>query len=256
MRQTREMERLVPSQTELEYALGVQILGLYRQTIFGKTTKAEIDLKVFATVVRIAFRDEPALWGGEHFLWFRIEPVHLRRLSIELRITETRIASLLEQCALAEGGETLEGVAAISEIQRLAERYRQDRSDLKEGRLRLFIPNRYTRRAIEAFLSSNGAIPDTSFHRDHLVIRLGDLLLASARTADQEPSEFLRELAERAAAETDQDALKDFEQALNAKSVGERAMQLGKALTGRLVDHATGAAVGGLLGLIGGVLAR
>jgi len=245
----------VPTQGALEHALGTQILDLYRQTIFGKAAKVEIDLKVFATLVRIAFREQPSLWEAERFLWLRIEPVHLRRLSIELRITETRVASLVEQCALSEGAENLAGATAIAEIQGLVKRYRQDTSDLKEGRLRLFIPNRYTRRAIEAFLSSNGAIPDTSFHRDHLVIRLGDLLLASAGTSEQERSQFLQEIAERASAEMDQDALRQFEQALGAKSLSDRALQLGKALTARLVDQSTGAAVAGLLGLIGGVLA-
>jgi hypothetical protein len=243
-------------QTVLEHALGCQILDLYRQTIFGKTTKAEIDLKVFAALVRIAFRKEPTLWERERFLWLRIEPVHLRKLSIELRITEMRVVGLVEQCALAEGAENLEGAAAIAEIQGLAKRYRQEKTDLNEGRLRLFIPNRYTRKAIEAFLSSNGAIPETSFHRDHLVIRLGDLLLAAVGTAEQESSKFLQELAERAAAEMGQDTLRAFEQALGAQSVSDRAQQLGKALTERLVDHATGAAVAGLLGLIGGILTR
>ena len=223
--------------------------------ILARQQKSEIDLKVFATLVRIAFREQPFLWEAERFLWLRIEPVHLRRLSIELRITETRVASLVEQCALSEGAENLAGATAIAEIQGLAKRYRQDTSDLKEGRLRLFIPNRYTRRAIEAFLSSNGAIPDTSFHRDHLVIRLGDLLLASAGTSEQERSQFLQEIAERASAEMDQDALRQFEQALGAKSLSDRALQLGKALTARLVDQSTGAAVAGMLGLIGGVLA-
>ena len=114
MSQTDQSIASVPAVSELEHRLGKQILDLYRQSIFGKVAKAEIDLKVFAALVRLALREDSALWAGERFLWLRVEPAHLRRLSIELRTPETRIASLVEQCALAEGAETLEGPEAIA----------------------------------------------------------------------------------------------------------------------------------------------
>lgn len=240
----------VPTSRELEHDLGIQMLTLYRQSVFGKVAKAEIDLKVFATMVRLVLREDTSLWDGDRFRWLRVEPTHLRRLSVELRTTETRIASFVEQCALAEGAENLEGPAAIAEIQRLVERYRQDRADLKEGRVRLFIPNRYTKRAIEAFLSSNGAIPETSFHRDHLVIRVGDLLLAAATFREADTAAFLKEVARQASDKANQGDMQAFEQALNARSPLDQAMQLGKALLTQVVDQSTGAAVATLLGII------
>jgi len=239
----------IPSGDHLERRLGRSLLDLYRQSMFGKASKPEIDLLVFATLARLSFRDVQSLWDADRFLWMRIEPAHLRRLSLELRITENRVSSLLEQAALLEGAESLEGSAAIAEIQHLASRYRQEASDLREGRLRLFIPNRYTRRAIEAFLSSNGAIPETSFHRDHLVIRVGDLLQVAAGETEEDAQTFLTKVVAMIADEDDQ-FLSELKATIDRKSGFERVKDLGKALTNRTLDHAHGLTVAGILGAV------
>lgn len=242
------------TQADLTHRLGEDMLSLYGQSIFGKVTKAEIDLKVFAVRARILFLADASLWSGEYFLWLRMEPGHLRRLSIELRITETRVASLVEQCALSEGAEELDTQAALAEIQRLALRYRQEKVDLHAGRIRLFIPNRVTRRAIEAFLSANGAIPETSFHRDHLVIRAGDLIMASCAHLGMDSDALLGQLVDRIKSEKAITPFAAFEQSLSAKSASERALEVGKALVSKVEDHTSDVGLTALFSMLTGLL--
>lgn len=242
------------TQSDLTHRLGEDLLDLYGQSIFGKVTKAEVDLQIFATRARTLFLADASLWSGEHFLWLRMEPSHLRRLSIALRITETRIASLVEQCALAEGAEELDTPAALAKIQRLALRYRQEKEDFHAGRIRLFIPNRVTRRAIEAFLSANGAIPETSFHRDHLVIRVGDLIMGSCAHAGLDSDALLWQLVDRIKAEKADASFEAFEQSLPAKTPAERALEIGKALVSKVADHAGDAGLTALFGMLAGLL--
>lgn len=80
----------------------------------------------------------------------------------------------------------------------------------------------------------------SNLHRDHLVILVGDPLLASASFAKAEAAVFLTAVAAQAAKESSNQEMADISKALNATSVADKAMLLGKALTVRLVDQATG----------------
>ncbi len=93
----------------------------------------------------------PRPLGRRCSMWLRVSPFHIRHLSLNMLIPKSRVASRLEQCVLAEGATELSSLAALSEIKLLAEKYRQDTKDLQEGRIRLYIPNRFTRRAIAGF---------------------------------------------------------------------------------------------------------
>jgi hypothetical protein len=103
----------------------------------------------------------------------------VRELSIRLRITERRVETLLEQVALVDGIGDFGAAQLIAIIQELATKTLQDKKDLEEAKLPLFVTNRVLRSYIEDFLLRAGGIPETSSHRGYLVIRIGNLLLAA-----------------------------------------------------------------------------
>jgi len=161
--------------------IGEQVHALYGRGPFGRVLKTEIDGVLFRAYARHQHRLKP---GTEEFRWHHLGPQDVRDLSIRLRITESRVEALLEQAALADGIRDIDTTEIIAIIQKLASKTHQDKKDLEEAKLRLFITNRVLRSYIEAFLLQGGGIPETSFHRGHLVIRIGDLLLTTNTQID------------------------------------------------------------------------
>lgn len=157
--------------------LGKRIRTLYTIGIFGKVLKSEIDLLVFGTLVRQTFQKEEKIVSEDSIInWLNIESKHIRQLSLKLRITESRVSSLLERCALMEQANSLTNQNTISQIKKLTSKVTQETRDIKQGKFRLYIPNKITRAAIEGFLTQNGGIPDTSYNKNILKIRIIDIL--------------------------------------------------------------------------------
>jgi hypothetical protein len=181
----------------IEESLGKKILNAYRRTIFSKISKSEIDLIVFGALIKIYLKDEADIFQGENINWLKISSEHIRKLSLSLMITETRVSNLIEQCALMEWKQKESDELVLAEMKNLLTKTRQNAKDIAEGILQIYVPNKFTRTAIEAFLTKDGGIPDTSFNRNHLKIRLVDLL-KSLRNKDKDNHEMLLELAKKA----------------------------------------------------------
>ncbi len=139
--------------------LGQQLLALYGTTAFGNVPKRQIDLMVFSFLARQIVQGARAQVA---FRWHKLTPADLRQISIRLRIPESRVASLVEQAALNEDAANLTAEAALDEIAALASGFRQDKKDLDEGRIGLFVPNQVVRKAIEAFLIAGGEYREKS----------------------------------------------------------------------------------------------
>jgi len=207
-------------------ALGEKIFDLYGKGIFGKVSKQEIDTIVFGYYVRDILSDENELHKPEGFGWHRITPENIRLISLRLRITENRVCALLEQCALLEGQRELSTTEIIDEIEILTKKQKHIKSDLEHGNLRLFMPNRVARRSIEGFLLRNGGIPETSFHSDHLIIRLSDLILALPEEKSQRS--FLEKIIDVTLEESRNEELERFKEQLSEKTTIEIANHLSK----------------------------
>ena len=177
----------------------------------------------------------------------RIAPADIRTLSLRLRVPETRISNLVEQCALFEGAEELSLESAVAELSRLASAYNQDPKDLNEGKLRLFIPNRFARRTVEAFLLKSGGIPETSFHSDHLVIRLADLLRAVSAVGGLETLSLLRRIVSEARNEQDNDQLRSLTAELQNPMTPELLKSASATITKTILQAGANTSVGTLL---------
>lgn len=240
-------------QQAVEWQLGRNLVDLYQQTPFGKVAKSEVEWRVFAAYSRIVFEKDPKLWKDGRFIWIRLEPSHLRKLSLDLRISELRVASAVEQCALAEGAEELSTAEALNEIERLANLHHQDSKDLEAGKIRLFIPNRVVRKAIGAFLSRNGAIPDTSFNRDHLVIRIADLLIAASGNSEADFDGRMEYLLDQLVKQgrTERRKVESFSEKQASKSLMDKALALSKWVAPVLVDSVGTFGLSSLIALLG-----
>jgi hypothetical protein len=114
----------------IEEEPGRKILGLYERTIFGKVSKAEIDLVVFGAVVRKYLSEYKELPDTENLFWFRLDARHIHSLSMRLRTPESRVSSLSEQCALMEIQQApnkelvLKGLQVLMSRQRLQMAYK------------------------------------------------------------------------------------------------------------------------------------
>ena len=213
---------------DFQKQLGIKILDAYRKSIFGKVSKFEIDIIVFGAFVMEAFENNATLCNNDGINWFRLESEHIRQLSIKLKITENKVSSLIENCALFEMYDDKNGNLIVDEIKRLILKTRQNSRDIAAGMIRIHIPNKLTRTAIEGFLAKSGGIPDTSFSQKILTIRLIDLINAfQCREVD---SSYLLEVASNANGNRKSKEIKDFISKANQKSGIEKLQLLSAAI--------------------------
>ena len=226
--------------------IGEQVHALYSRGPFGRVLKTEIDGILFRAFARHQHRLKRRT---EEFRWHHLGPQDVRDLSIRLRITERRVETLLEQAALSDGIRDLGTTETIAIIQDLANKTHQDKRDLEEAKLRLFVTNRVLRSYIEAFLLQGGGIPETSFHRGHLVIRIGDLLLAaSGQSHDME--KFLATVAKACKSHNRSLEKTEFSEALNQKTPSEVAGQAAKVIINKVLGDGGADLMKDLFGLI------
>jgi len=177
----------------LEQELGISISGLYSKSMFGKVLKSDIDLAVFHYRLK-----KYMLWkvdspdNVQSIDWYQIDQQDIRQISLSLQITETKVASLIEQCALANGLRELSDTEVIDLVSSQVDKTPQSKADLEKGVISVCIPNKITQKAIESFLSKSGGIPDTSFNRSVLKLRLVDILLGLENVGDRDL--FLKKL--------------------------------------------------------------
>lgn len=213
---------------DFQKQLGVNILDAYRKSIFGKVSKFEIDIIVFGAFVTEAFEKNATLCNNDRINWFRLESDHIRQLSIKLKITENKVSSLIENCALFEMYDDENGNLIVDEIKRLILNTRQNNRDIEAGMIRIYIPNKLTRTAIEGFLAKTGGMPDTSFSQKILTIRLIDLINAfQCREVD---SSYLVEVANEANILRKNQEIQDIISRANQKSGSEKLQLLSTAI--------------------------
>ncbi|MFA5480426.1 MAG: hypothetical protein WC002_10730 [Candidatus Muiribacteriota bacterium] len=212
--------------SELYLELGNELIEKYQTTIFGKISKAEIDIIVFNYLVKIIIGAETPL--------FKINKEQIRRISLTLGITESRVSTMIENVFLYETkvkGEEGELKAKIlEEIFELAGQTIQDKKDLEEGKIRIYIPNKIFKNAIQHYFIQIGGLIDTTFNRNIMVIRLVDLLkvrmdskeiseehlkkiiknIKSQQNFDEKQKQFLKELNEKPASEIGVEIIKDL----------------------------------------------
>jgi hypothetical protein len=152
-----------------------EITGLYTRSGFGKVLKAEIDAVVFHHILLRELKAiEPSLVSSDGAIdYLRVNKSHIYQLAQRLKTKETQILSLLENDALGHGGGSK---ALRTTLLELFKRALDKRECLKNGSLRLYVPNPVLRKEIEnkAFLT-NGEV-DFSFNKDLMVIPLYDFL--------------------------------------------------------------------------------
>lgn len=122
----------------------------------------------------------------------------------------------------------------IAIVQDLATRTHQDEKDLQEAKLRLFVTHRLVRSYIEAFPLQGSGISGTSFNRLHLVIRIGNLLVAaSGQGGDME--KFLATVTKACKSQRRAVAKTQFTEALDQKTPVEVAAQVAQAIVNRVL---------------------
>ncbi len=225
---------------KIEKRLAEQLLSLYRRAPFGTVSKKEIDLLAFDALVC-------NLRGEERTRWWDLQPEDVRQLSLDLKISESRVEALIEQVALQQGSASIEDGVLLKIIKDMAIKTRQEVKDIAEGKFRLYVSNRLLRSAIEGLLLSGGGVPETSFNRGQLVLRIGDLLVAYA---GDRGSDFLVAIAAKANDDAKIQPQKDIEVALQKKTLRESAAALGGILLNRALGKGADEALGEVFNLI------
>lgn len=224
----------------IEKELGEKLLALYKRAPFGTVPKKEIDLLVFDALAR-------ALIENHKLSWWELDPKTIRQLSFDLKVTENKIELLIEQIALQQGVAEVDKNLLLEKIKELAIATQQDNKDILKGKIRLYVSNRLLRSAIENLLLSGGGIPETSFNKGQLVIRLGDLLVAYAGENERK---FLETIADNARKYSNNDDLKQMIAVINKKTAREVAINLGTTLMERALGEGVSEGLGSIFKIL------
>lgn len=207
---------LVPgmSTEQISQQLGQLLLDAYCHGLFGKVSKQEIDVIVFSAAVKSLYWDKPQFWKQDDSIhWLRLGAGELIRISTQLRLTKSRVQSLIEQSYALDRKQDLTPQDVIAELLVLLGRSEASADPSLPGVIRLQVPNRATRLALEDFFVASGGIVDGSFNRDLLVLRTADVLSALTKHDDnqQELIKQLAAVAERHLPKDQADSLRELE---------------------------------------------
>ena len=159
--------------------LGQQLLDAYQHGLFGKVSKPEIDIMVFDCAVKILLSDHERVWNSNGQInWLRLGAGELIRIGTRLKLTKARVQSLIEQAYALDRDSELSPQEVIAELLALLQSSESIADHGQPGVIRLQVPNRATRLALEGFFVASGGIVDGSFNRDLLVLRTSDVLSA------------------------------------------------------------------------------
>lgn len=164
--------------------LGQRIFDVYQKTLFGKVSKTEIDLIVFEALVFELFKNREELIIVDRVNWLWLTSSDIRFISIKLKITETRVGTLLEQCALYQSRDEISNDSIFNLLRYNIGRIRQNQRTLEDGKIQIYLPNKYAKNALESLLVNRGGIPESSFNKGILVIRLIDLVAININNED------------------------------------------------------------------------
>lgn len=171
------------------------LLEAYCHGLFGKVSKQEIDVIVFSAAVKSLYWDKPQFWkqdGSIH--WLRLGADELIRISTQLRLTKSRVQALIEQSYALDRKQGLTPQDVIAELLVLLGRSEVSSDPSLPGVIRLQVPNRATRLALEDFFVASGGIVDGSFNRDLLVLSMSDVLAALTKHAANQ-QELIKQMA-------------------------------------------------------------
>jgi len=199
---------------QITHQLGQQLLDSYRHGLFGKVSKQEIDVMVFSAAVKTPYCNCSELWKPDHSMhWLRLGASELIRISTHLRLTKIRVQALIEQAYALDRQQDLTPQEVIDELLVLLARSEASADLNTPGVIRLQVPNRATRLALEDFFVASGGIVDSSFNRDLLVLRTADVLAALMKHAanHQELINQLSVVAEQYLPDDQAKALREIE---------------------------------------------
>ena len=204
-----------------EQDLGARLWDLYTRAEFGKVSKSEIDTLVFHYAL-LGNLGRPFLEPAGRIRYFSIGKTEIRRLSLLLKMTESRVGSLIEKDFLLYGADEKveEFLLALVNATTITSGL------LKAGKIRFLVPNPVARTAIEERIAAVGGIPDASFNREVLVLEIYDFLKLVNLADDERIARILQDnLLAKARLTIDSDA-KRFLDELNRVPVGERLKRL------------------------------
>lgn len=174
--------------------LGQQLLDAYQHGLFGKVSKPEIDIMVFSCAVKILLSDHERVWNSSGQInWLRLGASELIRIGVQLKLTKARVQSLVEQAYSLDRNRELLPQEVIAELLELLHISESIADHGQPGEIRLQVPNRATRLALEGFFVASGGIVDGSFNRDLLVLRTSEVLSALLAHANNQ-DELLRQM--------------------------------------------------------------
>lgn len=143
--------------------LGQQRLDAYQHGLFCKVSKPGIDIMVFACAVKILLSNHGRAWNSNGQInWLQLGASELIRIGVQLKLTKARVQSLVEQAYALDRDSELTPQGVITELLALLQSSERIADHGQPGVIRLKVPNRATRLALEGFFVASGGIDDGS----------------------------------------------------------------------------------------------
>ena len=213
--------------------LGEAILRLYTRGTYGRVLKSEIDSTVFHFYLLGNLKQEFAEGGKVRY--FHIDKSEIYRLSLRMRMTEDRFKKLLEEDYFLN--QTDVDVRGFLQDKVNAASIRKD--GLKEGRLRLVLPNPVVRKYVEERMYSVGSAVEYGQNREIAYLEIYEFLRMIGVHEDAEDADTIRaNILQKTELKDGSPEITEFFRELNKVPIGERLKSIATGLAQRFLGKA------------------
>lgn len=217
------------------------ILGYYTRNGFGRVLKAEIDNAVFHYYI-LENIDKKYIDNG-NIKYFNIDKSEIYRLSMKMRMTENRFKRFLEE----DFFQHRESVREKRFLLEMVNSTSIKKNGLKEGKIRLLIPNPVVKKYLEERIYSIGSVIEYGQNREIIFIEIYDFLKLVEFDEDKKIGDIIRYniLAKSDSADNTPE-IKEFFHELNKIPMEERLKKIATGFANKLIGKAGDEIIGAI----------
>ncbi len=226
-----------------------ELIASYTRLGFGKLLKSEIDLLIFEFVLKTHF----ATNKDEYFIdtelnYFAINKYDIYQLSKTLKVSESKISTMIEQLGLLKG--LLNDSIGMKSLKALLLSQLQNRKNIKDGYISIQITNKLLKQFAEAKIQSLGIQVD--YEKNKEIIKFD--ILALIDFFDIHNELFINWLQQQNKFFNDAD-IRKIQKFLTKETLSYREMsaEVSKTILSKFIEKGSDALVESFLVLIGGL---
>lgn len=217
----------------MDKQLSEELIKLYTRSQFGKVLKSEIDALVFHHLLKKHLKEK--YLKNDRVNYFKIDKPEIYRLSVKLRMSETRFKRFLEEDYFMHKGPFDESGFLLD----LVNRSSINREKLQSGTISFLLPNPVVRKYLEERMDSLGFAVNYEENREIVTMDLYPFLRLVEFVEEDEKGQIIRlNMLGKAMDSKPGPEITAFLKELNQVPLEERLKKIAKGVASKVIGKA------------------